>query len=57
VSRWAWAEVDPGAITHNVELILRTVAPSSVWAVVKADGYGHGAVVAGRAALAGGAEG
>lgn len=57
MSRWAWAEVDPGAITHNVELILRTVAPSSVWAVVKADGYGHGAVVAGRAALAGGAEG
>ena len=31
--------------------------PSAVWAVVKADGYGHGAVAVGRAALAAGAEG
>ena len=29
--------------------------PAELWAVVKADGYGHGAADAGRAALAGGA--
>lgn len=50
-------EVDPGAIRHNVEVIARHVAPTPVWAVVKADGYGHGAVTTARAALAGGARG
>jgi alanine racemase len=57
VSRWAWAEVDLGAIEHNVAAIARQVAPSRVWAVVKADGYGHGSVHAARAALSGGATG
>ena len=33
------------------------VAPSAVWAVVKADGYGHGAVDVARAAIEAGAEG
>lgn len=55
--RWAWAEVDLGAIGHNVELIRRTASPAEVWAVVKADGYGHGAVAVARAALAAGATG
>lgn len=55
MSRWAWAEVDPSAITHNVASIAATVAPAHVWAVVKANGYGHGAVTAAHAALAGGA--
>ena len=55
--RWAWAEVDIDAIAHNVGVIRRTVAPSTVWAVVKADGYGHGAVTVGRAALEAGADG
>jgi alanine racemase len=55
--RWAWAEVDVDAIAHNVGVIRQTVAPSAVWAVVKADGYGHGAVTVGRAALDAGAEG
>jgi alanine racemase len=57
VSRWAWAEVSPAAIQHNVEAIRELVAPSMVWAVVKADGYGHGALLAANAALAGGAQG
>lgn len=57
VGRWAWAEVDPAAIEHNVAVIRAAVAPSAVWAVVKAGGYGHGAVVAARAALAAGADG
>jgi alanine racemase len=57
VSRWAWAEVDAAAIRHNVEVLRALAEPSALWAVVKADGYGHGAVTAARAALAGGAEG
>lgn len=55
VDRWAWAEVDLDAIGHNVEVLRRTVAPSAVWAVVKADGYGHGAVRTARRAVAAGA--
>lgn len=57
MSRWAWAEVSAAAIQHNLEAIRAEVAPAVVWAVVKADGYGHGAVLAARAALAGGATG
>lgn len=55
--RWAWAEIDHDAIRHNVEVVRRVVAPSAVWAVVKADGYGHGAIDVARSALAAGAEG
>jgi alanine racemase len=55
--RWAWAEVDPGAIEHNVAVVRDAAGGASVWAVVKADGYGHGALVAAEAALSGGAEG
>jgi alanine racemase len=55
--RWGWAEVDLGAIAHNMGVLRDAVAPSAVWAVVKADGYGHGAVEVSRAALAAGAEG
>jgi len=55
--RWAWAEVDLGAITHNVGVLRQAAAPAEVWAVVKADGYGHGAVAVAGAALAAGATG
>jgi alanine racemase len=55
--RWAWAEIDLGALHHNVEQIRAAVAPATVWAVVKADGYGHGAVPIARQALAAGAAG
>ena len=55
--RWAWAEVDLGSIQHNVAVVAQRVAPADVWAVVKADGYGHGAVPVARAALAAGATG
>ncbi|MEQ1701758.1 MAG: alanine racemase [Ilumatobacteraceae bacterium] len=57
MSRWAWAEVSATAIEHNVRTIAAAVAPAQVWAVVKANGYGHGAVLAARAAQAGGASG
>ncbi len=55
--RWAWAEIDLGAIEHNVALIRKWVAPADVWAVVKADGYGHGAVTVAERALGAGAAG
>ena len=56
-ARWAWADVDLDAIVHNVEHLRSVVAPSAVWAVVKANGYGHGAVEVARAAMDGGAQG
>jgi len=55
--RWVWAEIDLDAIRHNVEHLRSLVAPAAVWAVVKADGYGHGAVDVARSAIDGGAEG
>ena len=56
-ARWAWADVDLDAIAHNVEHLRAVVAPSAVWAVVKANGYGHGAVEVARAAMDAGAQG
>lgn len=55
--RWAWAEIDLDAIAHNVGVIAAAAAPSQVWAVVKADGYGHGAMDVARVALRAGASG
>ena len=53
--RPAWAEVDLGAIAANVRTLAGVAAPSAVCAVVKADGYGHGAVEVARTALDAGA--
>lgn len=50
------ATISTGAISHNVETLRALVAPAQVMAVVKANGYGHGAVESARAALAGGAD-
>jgi alanine racemase len=47
--------IDLGAIRRNAETLARAAGGAELWAVVKADGYGHGAVDAARAALAGGA--
>ena len=55
--RPAWAEVDLGAVRHNVAALRRVAGAASVCAVVKADGYGHGAVRVAKAALAAGATG
>lgn len=59
--RWAWIEVSPSAIAHNVKSIRQRLAGEGdaphLWAVVKANGYGHGAATAARAALDGGASG
>jgi alanine racemase len=51
----AEALVDLGAIAHNVRVLREHAGSAQVMAVVKADAYGHGAVQAGRAALAAGA--
>ena len=51
----ALARVDVGAIERNCARLAAEAAPARLCAVVKADGYGHGAVAAARAALRGGA--
>jgi alanine racemase len=51
----ALARVDLGAIERNCARLAAVAAPAQLCAVVKADGYGHGAVPAARAARAGGA--
>ena len=55
--RWrpAWAEIDLEAVRHNASTLVRLSEPAALCAVVKADGYGHGAVPVARAALEGGA--
>jgi alanine racemase len=56
-SRPAWAEIDVEAVTHNASVLSQLVRPAQLCAVVKANGYGHGAAAVARAALAGGAIG
>ncbi|MEM6104701.1 alanine racemase [Mycobacterium sp. 050272] len=51
----AEAVVDLGAIAHNVRVLREHAGSAQVMAVVKADGYGHGAIRAARAALTAGA--
>jgi alanine racemase len=55
VSALREARIDLAAISRNVETIRRAVGGAEVMVVVKANGYGHGAVHSARAALAGGA--
>lgn len=47
--------VDLAALRRNVARIAALVAPSELWAVVKADAYGHGALDVAAAALDAGA--
>ena len=54
-SRATWAEIDLPAVRHNAAVLRRLAAPAALCAVVKADGYGHGAAAVARAALEGGA--
>lgn len=59
--RWSgralWAEIDLDAIAHNVRLLAGRAAPARLYAVVKANAYGHGAVAVGLAAMEAGAAG
>jgi alanine racemase len=47
--------IDLAALRRNAETLLRAAGGAELWAVVKADGYGHGAVDVSRAALEAGA--
>ncbi|MEB3034080.1 alanine racemase [[Mycobacterium] nativiensis] len=51
----AEALVDLDAIAHNVRVLAEHAGAAGLMAVVKADGYGHGAAQVARAALAAGA--
>jgi alanine racemase len=51
----AEAVVDLGAIEHNVRVLREHAGPAQLMAVVKADGYGHGATRVASASLAAGA--
>ena len=43
--RRTWAEVSIDAITHNFEIIKKKIdGRAKICCVIKADGYGHGAV-------------
>lgn len=53
--RPTWVEVDLDAIAHNVGELRRLAPQAQLMAVVKADGYGHGAAHAAEAALGAGA--
>jgi alanine racemase len=53
----ALARINLGAIERNVELLRNSLqGGAELCAVVKANGYGHGATPAARAALKGGAK-
>ncbi len=52
----ARAVVDLDAVRHNAGVLARAASGARLMAVVKADGYGHGAVPVAEAALEGGAD-
>lgn len=55
--RKTWAEIDLGAIKHNIKEVKGTLErDTKIFAVVKANGYGHGAVEVAKAALEAGAD-
>ena len=55
VVRRSHVTIDLNAIRHNARVLLDLLERTELWAVVKADGYGHGALDVARAALDGGA--
>ena len=55
MSRPSWVEVDLGAVAHNVRALAAFASGAQLCAVVKANGYGHGAPEVAKAALAAGA--
>jgi alanine racemase len=55
--RHTWAEISLDAIEHNVKTLkARVLTSARFMAVVKADGYGHGAVQVAKTALEAGAD-
>jgi alanine racemase len=55
--RSVWAEIDLDALAHNVRALASRAAPAKLYAIVKANAYGHGAVAVGRAVIEAGAAG
>jgi alanine racemase len=51
------AEINLAALRHNLHVIRRHAARAKVWAVLKADGYGHGAPAVARTLERAGADG
>jgi len=51
------AVIDLGALRDNVRALVAAADEAELWAVVKANAYGHGAVVCAKAALSAGATG
>ena len=47
--------IDLGALRRNAAALVEAAGGAELWAVVKADAYGHGAADCARAALEGGA--
>ena len=56
VHRPAWAEISSSALAHNIAVVREVLGTTHVCGVVKANGYGHGAVLAARAMIDGGAD-
>ena len=56
VRRPAWAEISHSALAHNVAALRTVLGDTKLCAVVKANGYGHDALLVARAALEGGAD-
>jgi alanine racemase len=54
--RPVWAEIDLDALEHNMRQLKRQAGGALLMAVVKANAYGHGAVMVARAALDAGAD-
>lgn len=55
--RPVWAEINLDNLAHNIREVKRVVKPGTmITAVIKADGYGHGAVQIGKTLLENGAE-
>ncbi len=53
--RPTWLEIDLGALAHNTRHLAARAGDAALMAVIKADGYGHGAVRVARTALHNGA--
>jgi alanine racemase len=57
VRRPAWAEISRSALRHNAAVMRELLGDTAVCAVVKANGYGHGAVLAAETLATSGAAG
>ena len=55
--RWSWVEIDQSAVRRNTQAFKRCLKPGvKMMAVVKADAYGHGAVVCSKIMHSAGAD-